>query len=270
MTDVSAAPLGAAAPSPLDPGDAVAAALCARVHAVPCAEDHALPPRRPGPRVIAFLNAHAVNLSAASPDAAAAFLGADLLLRDGIGVKIMMRLLGFDPGANANGTDLIPRIAAARGRRVALYGALPGVAEEAASALRALGARVVATRHGYHPSADYEKWMLEDAPDLLILGMGAPRQEILADTLRARARVAGLDVDIVCGGAILDFLSGRSRRAPRWMRAAGLEWAHRLIMEPRRLARRYLLGNPVFLMRALRLAAARRIELGESADGARR
>jgi len=60
---------------------------------------------------------------------------------------------------------------------------------------------------------------------------------------------------IVCGGAIIDFLGGKMPRAPRWMRRAGLEWAFRLGLEPRRLFRRYVIGNPVFLARTLSLAA---------------
>ena len=63
---------------------------------------------------------------------------------------------------------------------------------------------------------------------------------------------------IVCGGAIIDFLGGKTPRAPLWMRQVGLEWVFRLALEPRRLFHRYVIGNPLFLMRALRLASASR------------
>jgi hypothetical protein len=86
---------------------------------------------------------------------------------------------------------------------------------------------------------------------LIILGMGMPRQEIVALALRAALHRPCL---IVCGGAILDFLGGRVPRAPRLLQGLGLEWAWRLAREPRRLFRRYVLGNPVFIGRALRLA----------------
>lgn len=218
--------------------------------------------------IAAFLNAHAFNLSAADPAARAAFEGADLLLRDGAGAALLMRLAGRDPGVNANGTDLIPRLACAAGARVAIYGGRPGVAEAAAAALRARGADIVAARHGYHPLPAYEAWIARDAAPraqggggatLVILGMGAPRQEALALRLRA---CAPAPVGILCGGGVLDFLSGRARRAPRWMRACGLEWLFRLGREPRRLFRRYVIGNPLFMLRALAAARRARAETG--------
>jgi exopolysaccharide biosynthesis WecB/TagA/CpsF family protein len=64
---------------------------------------------------------------------------------------------------------------------------------------------------------------------------------------------------IVCGGAIIDFLGGKVSRAPLWLRRMGMEWAYRLAVEPMRLFRRYVIGNPLFLSRALRLASFRRI-----------
>jgi exopolysaccharide biosynthesis WecB/TagA/CpsF family protein len=72
--------------------------------------------------------------------------------------------------------------------------------------------------------------------------------------------VAALDrpCTIAAGGAILDFWAGRFPRAPLWMRRAGIEWVFRLLREPRRLWRRYVLGNPLLLWRALRLARDRR------------
>lgn len=245
------------------------AALVARLPSARAAEPAEvaalLGPAARRPWVAAFLNAHAVNLCAADPSVRAAFAGADLVLRDGAGVSILMRWLGRDPGANMNGTDLIPKLAAAEGARVALYGARPGVAEAAAEALRARGAQVVAVRHGYHPLAAYESWLAEDAAPveaggrgatLVVLGMGMPRQEALALRLRDAAPAP---VGILCGGAVLDFLSGNAVRAPRWMRNAGLEWSWRLLREPRRLFRRYVIGNPLFLARAALLAAGARL-----------
>jgi exopolysaccharide biosynthesis WecB/TagA/CpsF family protein len=79
-----------------------------------------------------------------------------------------------------------------------------------------------------------------------------PRQEQVAVLLRA---ALGYPCLIVCGGAILDFLGGKTSRAPVWLRRTGLEWAYRLALEPRRLFSRYVLGNPLFVSRALMLAA---------------
>ena len=81
---------------------------------------------------------------------------------------------------------------------------------------------------------------------LVLLAVGSPRQEKLAAAVKATGRGVGLGL---CIGAGLDFISGAARRAPAWMRGAGLEWAHRLARDPRRLARRYLWDDPpVFAM----------------------
>lgn len=260
MTDLSAGLSTLRTARPESGGDAALRALLDRVpaltEATPEAAAAQLGPRARRPWMAAFLNAHAVNLCAADPGVRAAFASADLVLRDGIGMKILLRMLGRAPGANANGTDLIPAFALRPSVRVALYGAVPGVAEAAAAALRARGGHVVAARHGFHPAERYVEWLREDAPDIVILGMGAPRQERLALRLRA---AADRPVGILCGGAVLDFLAGRVRRAPRWMRRLGLEWLHRLALEPRRLGRRYLIGNPLFLARAARLALRTRV-----------
>jgi exopolysaccharide biosynthesis WecB/TagA/CpsF family protein len=77
--------------------------------------------------------------------------------------------------------------------------------------------------------------------------MGMPKQEAVA----ARLAASGVPCLIVCGGAILDFLGGKVHRAPRWMRRLGCEWVFRLMSEPKRLFTRYVLGNPMFLLRTL-------------------
>ena len=74
------------------------------------------------------------------------------------------------------------------------------------------------------------------------LGVSAPKQEVWAHEF-----LGELQLPVVCVGAAFDFLAGEKRRAPEWMRAAGLEWAFRLLSEPRRLWKRYLLGNMVFV-----------------------
>jgi exopolysaccharide biosynthesis WecB/TagA/CpsF family protein len=81
--------------------------------------------------------------------------------------------------------------------------------------------------------------------------MGMPRQEEVAILLRSALNFPCL---IVCGGAIIDFMGGKTSRAPLWVRQARMEWAYRLALEPRRLFQRYVVGNPVFLARALTMA----------------
>jgi len=87
----------------------------------------------------------------------------------------------------------------------------------------------------------------EQQPELIVLGMGMPKQEAVA----AELAVTGGPCLIVCGGAILDFLGGKVSRAPEWLRRLGGEWLYRLLREPKRLFMRYVVGNPLFLLRTL-------------------
>ncbi len=207
-------------------------------------------------RVVGFVNAHAMNGLADDRVFFDALHGANLLLRDGSGMSALFRNLGRDPGRNMNGTDLIPRLLDAfEGRPVALWGTREPFLSVAAEAARTrFGVEVVSVADGFRPDDAYPALFAESAPrpDLVVLGMGMPKQERVAGLVRAVA--AGHPVCIVCGGAILDFLAGRVPRAPLWMRRLGIEWLYRLRKEPARLFRRYVIGNPKFLWRARRLA----------------
>lgn len=211
----------------------------------------AQPPRT---LVLAFVNAHAMNLAARDPRFFRALCAADLLLRDGAGMAILMALLNQRPGVNLNGTDLIPRILARHeGGAIALFGTKqPWLSRAAAVVGRDLAPGFVqVTAHGFLPTGDYVRLAQAHAPRLIVLGMGMPRQEEVALALRGALRPPCV---IVCGGAVLDFLGGRAQRAPRWLRRLGLEWAWRLALEPRRLFTRYVVGNPTFIGRCLALA----------------
>jgi N-acetylglucosaminyldiphosphoundecaprenol N-acetyl-beta-D-mannosaminyltransferase len=207
------------------------------------------------PVVVAFVNAHAMNSVAESDPFYQALMSADVVLRDGIGMAILMMLLNQRPGLNLNGTDLIPKIMSEHaGSTIALFGTQePWLSQAREKVARhiAPGSACVVT-HGFHETATYVRLAALHRPRLIVLGMGMPRQEQVAVVLRA---ALGFPCLIVCGGAILDFLGGRTPRAPRWMRRTGLEWLYRLCREPRRLFQRYVVGNPLFLARSLRLAA---------------
>jgi exopolysaccharide biosynthesis WecB/TagA/CpsF family protein len=198
--------------------------------------------------VVSFCNAHAVNLAARSPEFFAALTGSDWLLRDGIGVKLAMRLFKLPEGLNANGTDLIPRILAAlpRAARLVVYGTSSPWLEQAVARLRRTGLTVVGSLSGFLDPADYLADAAELKPTVIVLGMGMPKQELLARALRCSLPSAPL---IINGGAILDFLAGRHPRAPLWVRRLGSEWLFRLAREPERLWKRYLLGNVEFILR---------------------
>jgi N-acetylglucosaminyldiphosphoundecaprenol N-acetyl-beta-D-mannosaminyltransferase len=206
------------------------------------------------PMVVAFVNAHAMNSVAMSKQFFDALMAADIVLRDGIGMAILLRLLNQAPGLNLNGTDLIPKILRLyAGRSIALLGTQDPYLRQARDKVMnqlAPGSRVVTT-HGFLETADYLRLAATHRPELIVLGMGMPKQEEVACTLRA---AVGYPCLIVCGGAIIDFMGGKTSRAPGWVRSTGLEWAWRLALEPKRLFHRYVIGNPVFLARAVTLA----------------
>ncbi|MDF9826715.1 N-acetylglucosaminyldiphosphoundecaprenol N-acetyl-beta-D-mannosaminyltransferase [Ereboglobus sp. PH5-10] len=100
-------------------------------------------------------------------------------------------------------------------------------------------------------------------PRFFWVGLGAPKQEKFM--AQFAPRIAGSGTVLLGVGAAFDFLSGRARQAPRWMRRCGLEWFFRLCMEPRRLWRRYLINNPLFVLRVtLQLLGLKRYPLEET------
>lgn len=210
------------------------------------------------PFVLAFANAHAMNSLAHSEPFFDALHSADMVLRDGSGMATLFKLLRLQPGLNLNGTDLIPQLVRQfDGRCIAFFGTQEPYLQRAVQA----GERELAPRshfvsaHGFHDTGVYADLALQHQPALIVLGMGMPRQEEVAAALRSSMTCPCL---IVCGGAIIDFLGGKTPRAPLWLRQRGLEWLFRLVMEPRRLFQRYVIGNPLFLSRALRMASLRR------------
>lgn len=197
--------------------------------------------------VLGFVNTHALNLAAGSSDYYNALAAADVLLRDGSGMTILLRRLGLAPGLNMNGTDFIPKLLAAyNGRRVAFWGTEEPFLANALQRSEALfGVDVVSAQHGFSEVEAYLTLAKQLQPELIVLGMGMPKQEVVA----ARLADSGMPCLIVCGGAILDFLGGKVTRAPQWLRRLGCEWIYRLLNEPKRLFRRYVVGNFVFLLR---------------------
>ncbi|MGK4579960.1 WecB/TagA/CpsF family glycosyltransferase [Kitasatospora sp. HPMI-4] len=199
------------------------------------------------PFVLSFVNAHAVNLGWRRPDMLDGLLDSDLLLRDGIGMKLGMRVFGRPYGRNMNGTDFIPAICRTyRGGRVALFGTRSPWLDNARRTLEGWGLTVVASQEGFAPEESYVRQALATEPDLILLAMGMPKQEAVSMRLRA---ALSHPVLIVNGGAVLDHLGGKVPRAPLAMRRAGLEWLFRLAVEPRRLFGRYVIGIPVFCSR---------------------
>ncbi|MBW9210763.1 WecB/TagA/CpsF family glycosyltransferase [Mumia sp. zg.B21] len=176
---------------------------------------------------------------------------ADLAYADGQSVVWAGRLLGAALTERLATTDLIHPLAQAmvegKRQRLYLYGGAPGVAEAAAAELRYRypGLETCVT-HGYvHDDEAIVRSINDFAPHVLLVGLGDPLQQRWVHGHRATLSVGAI---LTCGG-LFDWLSGNNQRAPRWMIASGLEWLWRIRLEPRRLARRYLVGNTWFLAR---------------------
>jgi exopolysaccharide biosynthesis WecB/TagA/CpsF family protein len=218
---------------------------------------------RPEPALVAFANAHTLNVAYADARFAAVLRKADLVLNDGVGLALAARMSSQRFPENLNGSDFSPAVldlAARRGWSVYLLGARPGVVEQAAEVLatRHPGLRIAGMHHGLF-AVEEELSVVESirqsGADICMVGMGNPLQELfLARYLRLSGVRLGIGV-----GAFFDFTAEVVPRAPKWANAMGVEWVYRLVQEPKRLWKRYVVGNPLFLARAAgRAQGARR------------
>ncbi|TWA62006.1 exopolysaccharide biosynthesis WecB/TagA/CpsF family protein [Azospirillum brasilense] len=241
-------------------------ALIERIRCISCEDErHALIKTLSAverPTILSFLNAHGVNLCAGSSAAWSAFRASDVLLRDGVALETALPWLDQPVGLNMNGTDFIPLLLRHLSpRRVAVYGTAAPWLDEGIERLKERTPHdYVDAQHGFHSVEHYIARAREIEPDVIILAMGMPRQEEVAAQLK---RALDHKVLIINGGAIIDFLAGRFTRAPAAVQRIGLEWAFRLVQEPRRLFRRYCVGafgfaHTVMLMRraAMRSSSA--------------
>jgi len=226
-----------------------------------------------GPRQMAFVNPDCLNIAWGRAAYRRVLQQADRVLPDGIGIHIGCRMRGQMLRENVNGTDMFPLLceaASAAGRSLYLLGARPGIAAAAAENMqrRFPDLTIVGVRDGYFEAAD-EPAVIDainaSGADILLVAFGAPRQDlwIAANAERLTVRVAfGV-------GGLFDFYSGRIPRAPVWLRELGLEWAYRLLQEPGRMWRRYVIGNPLFLFRVWRqMLAPERFALPAEAGAA--
>lgn len=186
----------------------------------------------------------------------AAYKGAALVLADGNPIVWASKLLGKPLPETVTGSDLVPAVmrayaSAGTTLKVFLLGAGPGVAEKAAENIKK-DMPHVDVAGCYSPPFGFEKNPAETEkiiglvnavrPQLLVIGLGAPKQELWVCQNAAR-----LHTDLaICAGAVIDFMAGEKPRAPEWMRKLALEWLHRMLSEPKRLAARYAKGAIVF------------------------
>ncbi|MEM7259394.1 MAG: WecB/TagA/CpsF family glycosyltransferase, partial [Pseudomonadota bacterium] len=173
------------------------------------------------------------------------------------GISLACRMIGERLQANLNGTDLLPELcelAEVENFTLYLLGAAPGVASRMQENLSQTypGLKVVGEHHGYFDHDTESAAVIEKInsvkPNIVLVAFGAPMQE---KWIHQHHQLIDSNVLIGVGG-LFDFYSGDKRRAPLWMRKSGIEWMYRLYLEPGRLWRRYIIGNPLFLLRIMR------------------
>lgn len=206
------------------------------------------------PTRVAFLNAN-LSLLAAKDRSLHRLLQGFTIFNDGVGLQLARKiLLGSAFPANLNGTDFIPYFLSEARRDLTLFllGAKPETLERAAAAIRLRWPRhtIVGQESGFYEKADEPALLsriLASRPDVVLVAMGNPKQELWIAENVPRYCLCAIGV-----GAWFDFVAEVVPRAPTYVRAMRLEWFYRLLQEPRRLWRRYLVGNLHFLFLVLR------------------
>lgn len=220
--------------------------------------------------VLAFVNPDSLNIAVQDGTYREVLERAERVMPDGIGIKMATGFQGIDVRENVNGTDMFPLLcerAVESDLSIYLLGAREGVAAAAADEMRRRypTLKIAGVHHGYFTPEEEPAVVAEinaSGADILLAAFGVPTQEIWLDRHRDEL-LPGLVVGV---GGLFDFYSGRIPRAPRWLREVGMEWTWRLAQEPRRMWRRYVIGNPLFLSRAWRDARAKEAGTGSSRE----
>jgi len=204
---------------------------------------------------VLFVNVHSLHLARRRRSLMHSLQMADLVLPDGSGLALAGKMLGYPIGENLNGTDFSPRVlelACERHWSVFLLGGRNGVAERCRDILAAKlpGLDIAGTYHGHFSDAE-EPSIIEEInrvkPDLLFVALGSPLQEEWI-----MEHVGSLAVGMCFGvGGLFDFLAGEKRRAPRWLRRAGLEWVFRFVVDPASKWDRVLVEIPLYVLRVV-------------------
>lgn len=208
-----------------------------------------------------FLNDHGFNIAQKDTDYRGILNRADYLLNDGIGIKLGARIWGVRVGENLNGTDLIPlflRKCEDEGWSVYLLGSTEDIVSEAARRIKEKYRRlkIAGYHHGFfRAEQEIVREINRSEADVLIVGMGMPLQEKFIDRrdheLTPRIRIAA--------GGYIDFVSGKKPRAPKAMRKLNLEWLFRMVLEPRRMWRRNVIGHLQFFIKVIQLKTKKRL-----------
>lgn len=206
--------------------------------------------------VLSYVNIHGINLAYSTPWFREILNQSDLTFCDGIGVKLAAQLTGQSLPHRFTPPDFMDQIceaSALHGWKIFFLGARPGVAQRAANRMSEIFPDLKIKSHDGYFNQSREslenRSVITDInhfqPQILIVGFGMPLQEKWISE-----NIEVLDVNIAFpAGALFDYLSGEIWRAPRWVTNNGLEWLARLLVEPRRLWKRYIIGIPLFLWR---------------------
>ena len=204
------------------------------------------------PRKIFFTNVHTIYLAKKDPVFAETVNSADLVLPDGSGLKIAGKIFSKPVKENLNGTDFTPLVletAAKAGSRVYLLGATNEVVTECVNKLKKNypGLIIAGFSSGYFSQTEEENLINEIkniSPDILLIAMGSPRQEIIANKFSEELK------GTICFavGGLFDFISGIRRRAPAILRKSGLEWLFRFTQDPKSKWIRIIIEIPAFLL----------------------
>jgi len=198
------------------------------------------------------LNAHAVNLAYLDSQFCEILRSAKYLFCDGEGVRWAANFRGGQVPRRITYADWCPvflKWVAEQGYSIFFLGSTENVIEKAAneSLQMAPNLKLVGIQDGFSPDETVVEKIQKSEAQILIVGMGMPVQE---KWIRRNMHQLPCKV-YLSGGAVFDYLSGSSRRAPVLMRDSGLEWLFRFLLEPRRLFRRYALGLPLYALRVL-------------------
>ena len=201
---------------------------------------------------VAFINAHCLNIAYKDDSYTQVLKKCSAVFADGIGAKLGASMLGYKVEENVNGTDMFPLLAK-KPYRIYLLGGSPEVAKTALEKSRAIGGKAdfVGSADGFFKEkneAEVFAEIKELKPDLILVAMGVPKQEMwINENLSSLPDCTAIGV-----GGLLDFVSERIPRAPLWMRKCNIEWCFRLYQEPIRLFKRYIIGNPLFIIRVFK------------------
>lgn len=203
----------------------------------------------------AFVNADCMNISTQNNQYRHCLQSrCDRVFADGSGIRIASICKGVSPKDNLNGTDMFPRLckqAADAGLSIFLLGADKGIAATAANNMqrRYPNLKIAGTHHGFIDNPATERRIIKEinhsGASILLVAMGAPKQELWLAKHKHQLNV-GVGIGV---GGLFDFYAEKVQRAPLWVRQIGMEWICRLSEEPKRMWKRYILGNPLFIYR---------------------